>query len=815
MYDKGAARKKLPDGAPDPFRQRETLFEAVLEAVPAVESAPVIAFPDELGFKGFAPLFATLLGELGFKLRVLRGSGGHTLHRGIEGATIPYCAPMQLIHGAYFELADEAPDYLLLPIFRGLPRVAGEEHGTLCPMVIGSADVVSALLDESKSKLLKPVIDFDSDGYRGKLLKQCFEVLAKSLGKLSRFESAWVKAVSAQEQFETECLRLGEEALAYCKEHDVVPIAVLGRPYTIYNDILNSNVPNLLRSLGALAIPVDCLPVDAATPRYDRQYWSHTQRNLRAAEYVRRTPDLYSVFCSNYACGPDSFTLHFYAYTMENKPFSVIETDGHSGDAGTKTRLEAFLYCVDTDRKSRSSVAAKRNDLQGIEARSWSWNDAKARGDVVLLPRMGPQAEFAAAALRCDGFRAEAMPFSNREDVRTGRKYTSGKECVPMMVTLGTLLNRVEREKNQEQTFAFFMPTAKGPCRFGVYNSLHKITLERLGMADRVKIISPEDTDYFAGTSPDFSARLWVGFLVHDFLQAMRLDVRPVERTVGLAAAIYQKYFDETVRLQEQCKPGSPLRTAAELTGKMWGMRELLARAAREFRAAKGAERKVPTVAIVGEIYVRLDPFSNDHLVERLEERGLRVRMAPFVEWLEYSNLTSERRIMAGMATSLDDPLTAGITGLVQRVTARVLHDICRREMGWGARTKVEDVLVSGERYVSAALTGEAVLTVGGPVHEFEEGEIDAVVIVGPHECMPCKISEAQFGKVGEHIGLPSLTVYVGGDGVDVEALDRFAFDLHERMRAEVGSTAARHSLVMDLDGAPESYGSERLSVGE
>jgi predicted CoA-substrate-specific enzyme activase len=825
LYDKGSARRKLPDGAPDPFRAREGLFEDLLGTLPSAEAGKVVAFPDELGFKGFGPLFATLLAELGFKLRILRGSGGHTLHRGIEGATIPYCAPMQLIHGAYFELADETPDFLLLPIFRGLPRVAGEEHGTLCPMVIGSADVVSALLDSSKSAVLKPVIDFDADGYRGTRLRQSFEVLAQSLGQLERFPAAWTKAVAAQEQFESDCLRLGEDALEYCRRHEVVPVAVLGRPYTIYNDVLNSNVPNLLRSLGALAIPVDCLPVDPQTPCYSRQYWSHTQRNLRAAEYVRRTEDLYSVFCSNYACGPDSFTLHFYAYTMENKPFAVIETDGHSGDAGTKTRLEAFLYCVDTDRKSRASVSTRRNDFAQIEGRSWSWKEAKERGDIVLLPRMGPQAEIAAAALRSEGIRAEAMPFSDREDVRTGRRYTSGKECVPMMLTLGTLLNRVEREANREQPFSFFMPTAKGPCRFGVYNSLHKITLERLELAERVRIISPEDTDYFAGTTPDFTARLWIGFLVHDLLQAMRLHVKPVERSEGLAEALYRKYFDETVALQAAATPCSALKILGELTGKMWGMREMLARAAREFQrairkdASVGSAR-VPTVAIVGEIYVRLDPFANDHLVERLEERGLRVHMAPFVEWLEYSNLTSERRLLTRQATSLDDPMTTGVTGLVQRVTARVLYEICRREMDWPQRTKVEDVLVAGERYVSPALTGEAVLTVGGPVHEYEAGEIDGVVVVGPHECMPCKISEAQFGKVAEHIGLPSLTVYVGGDGLDLEAIDRFAFDLKERLRAAETSTTseragARKSLIFGLDVADGSEESSLSSTGE
>jgi predicted nucleotide-binding protein (sugar kinase/HSP70/actin superfamily) len=817
LYDRGAARKKLPDGAPDPFRERESLLDALLNKYELPASAKTVAFPDELGFKGLSPLFVTFFAALGVKCQLLRGANGKTLHRGVEGAMIPYCAPIQLIHGAYFDICDTAPDYILMPIFQALPRVAGEEHGTLCPMVIASSDIVSHLVDANSTNVLRPVIDFDSDGYRGEALRRSFESIAQSLGRLEGFDAALRLAILAQEGFEADCKQLGEAALAYCREHEIVPIAVLGRPYTIYNDVLNSNVPSLLRSLGALAVPVDCLPVDERAPCYSRQFWSHTQRNLRAAEFVRRHQDLYAVFCSNYACGPDSFTLHFFAYTMENKPFGVIETDGHSGDAGTKTRLEAFLYCVDSDRKTRSSTVAPRNNFARIEERQWTWNQAKARGDIVLLPRMGPQAEIAAAALRADGFNAESLPFSTRADVHTGRAYTSGKECVPMMLTLGTLLNRVSNHPDGNQTFAFFMPTAKGPCRFGVYNSLHKLTLDRLGLGERVRVISPEDTDYFAGMSPDFTARLWLGFVAHDLLQMMRLDVRPTERRPGMAQAIYDKYFAAMVALEEGIQSGSGLRTLRELSTGMWGIRELIGNAAKEFRLARGqSEQPIPTVAIVGEIYVRLDPFANDHLVERLEARGLRVQMAPFCEWLEYSNISSERRLIAGTATSLDDPMVTGITGLVQRVTSQLLYDVCRREMGWGSRTRVEDVLVAGERYVSPALTGEAVLTVGGPVHEFEHGRIDGVVIVGPHECMPCKISEAQYARVGNELGLASLSLYVGGDGVDLEALDRFAFDLRERAKRNTPEpTDSRRSLVVERGPATSDYASELLSVGE
>ncbi len=426
-----------------------------------------------------------------------------------------------------------------------------------------------------------------------------------------------------------------------------------------------------------------------------------------------------------------------------------------------------------------------QQDFSKIEQRQWSWRQARERNDLILLPRMGPQAEVAAAALRADGLNAEALPLLTRDDVRAGRQHTSGKECLPMMLTLGTLLNRVRDAKPSEKTFSLFMPTACGPCRFGVYNSLHKIVLERLELDHKVSVISPSDADYFEGTRPDFAARLWIGFLVHDLLQAMRLHVRPLERESGRAKQIYSDDFNRLVHVLQQPSEGTLLSAIGQLSNNMWGLREIVTQAAADFAGAIGPERRVPTVAVVGEIYVRLDPFANDNIVERLEAKGLRIQFAPFVEWLEYSNSLSESRILERRPTSKDSVLTAGFTGLVQRVTSRVLYGICRRALGWPERTHIADILTSGERFVHRALTGEAVLTIGGPVHEFEKGNIDAVVIVGPHECMPCKVAEGRFARIGESIQLPHLAVYLGGDGIDTEAIDRFAFDIVERTRPD------------------------------
>jgi len=422
LYDRGAARKKLPDRAPNPFLEREAYLDALLGAGPDDPALPKIAFPDEFAFKGLAPLFVGFLQRLGLKCEVARGADRAVLHKGIEATANSYCAPMQLAHGVYLELFEKQPDYLLLPVFGALPRVADEEHSTLCPMVIASSDLVDSLFGQSRTNVLRPLIEFDEGGFEGTVFRDCMRDIARSLGKLERFDVAFRDALTIQKEFENYCLELGTRALEFCREHEIVPVAVLGRPYTIYNDVLNSNVPSILRQLGALPIPVDCIPLDDKTPTYKRQYWSHTQRNLRAAEMVRRSDALYAVFCSNYACGPDSFTLHFFAYTMQGKPYAVVETDGHSGDAGTKTRMEAFLYCVDSDIKNHASSAAPRADFSKIEQQSWSWTQARERDDKILIPGMGPNAEVAAAALRSSGLRAEGLPQSTRDDVRTGRQ---------------------------------------------------------------------------------------------------------------------------------------------------------------------------------------------------------------------------------------------------------------------------------------------------------------------------------------------------------------------------------------------------------
>jgi hypothetical protein len=95
---------------------------------------------------------------------------------------------------------------------------------------------------------------------------------------------------------------------------------------------------------------------------------------------------------------------------------------------------------------------------------------------------------------------------------------------------------------------------------------------------------------------------------------------------------------------------------------------------------------------------------------------------------------------------------------------------------------------------VSERLDSEALLTVGGAVHEWRHRHIDGVVCVGPLECMPTKIAEAQFHHVAQREGLLSLTLAFNGDPISLSVLDSFAFEVKARYAQRRGQSAKRDS---------------------
>jgi predicted nucleotide-binding protein (sugar kinase/HSP70/actin superfamily) len=381
------------------------------------------------------------------------------------------------------------------------------------------------------------------------------------------------------------------------------------------------------------------------------------------------------------------------------------------------------------------------------------------------------------------------LPRASPEGLRRARRHTSGKECLPMIVTLGSLLERLERPDDGEP-LSFFMPGSNGPCRFGYYRQLHGMILDRLGHGARVGIWSPPDSDYFVGVPPGFGALVFTGIAAFGLLEDALRDVRPLEREPGAAARIHAAYAAELSALLERAARGDlgAGRVLVEAaTGRAYGASALLGRAARALRGIAD-RRPHPTVLLVGEVYVRSDPGANGAVADELEARGIRVRLEPVAEFLEYSDHVQVRR---GHRGAPRDRLKSWVRGRLLGACRSAMT----RGMRWPEHARLDDVLAAAAPYVREDLEHEAVLAVGLPILHWRRGHIDAAVCVGPLECMPDKVAAAQLEHARVQEGLLSLSLTLNGDPLDPEILDGFAHEVKERFARRVrahGRPAAR-----------------------
>jgi len=317
---------------------------------------------------------------------------------------------------------------------------------------------------------------------------------------------------------------------------------------------------------------------------------------------------------------------------------------------------------------------------------------------------------------------------------------------------------------------------------------LNQIVLERLGWRDRVRIWAPKDTHYFDGFPAGTEMLVFAGIVASDLLLQALLDARPLERERGAADALYARYQAELLsRLEAAGRGDLSLGPALWQVagGGLFGLRDLLERAGVDFARARGPG-ELPVVELVGEIYLRSVGFSNDFIIGKLEARGLRVHLASKAEWVTYCGQVGRER----RGNRLPDRFGA----LVQHRIEALASAVMARHLGWPSPPSIPDLLAAARPYVSDALNGEAVLTVGMPLHAWRHGQIDAVVSVGPLECMPTKIAEAQFHHVTEREGLLSLTLSFNGDPINPAALDNFAFEVKARFSTARSATCQRTS---------------------
>jgi predicted nucleotide-binding protein (sugar kinase/HSP70/actin superfamily) len=440
------------------------------------------------------------------------------------------------------------------------------------------------------------------------------------------------------------------------------------------------------------------------------------------------------------------------------KPFLVLMLDGHGADAGYMTRVEAALESFRAWKPQAPAVRTRREPTELTPDRK------------VFIPPMDPlTAQFVAAAFRGFGYDADVMP-ETRETLAIGLKHTLGGECVPCPSTAGSLIACLDTEDIPPEKAAFFMPTACGPCRFGQYATLDRLIMERRGQGDLL-ILSPSAVNAYQGLPEELRRMVWDSVLLGDVLHKVEMSVRPYERAPGAT--------DRAV-----AEAWSALALEFERGGRDLArvLREVLPR----IYEHKASDEPRPQVGVVGEIYVRSDPFINDDLVKTIERLGGEARLSSIAEWILYTDYL-HRHGIGGPRLSLGEKITAKVKEHFLSAKEHLYYGIAAPYLGDRQEPPVEEIIEAGRKYITRELQGEAILTIGRAVLMIERERCEMVVNASPTFCMPGTLTSAIFPKLERELGVPVVSIFYDGSGDPNRVLVPHLHYLVERTAAGAG----------------------------
>ncbi|MBP1734085.1 MAG: CoA-substrate-specific enzyme activase, partial [Deltaproteobacteria bacterium] len=726
---------------PDLFKVRDELLTTTYDST--VNGEP-IGVPKILNMWEFMPFWKAFLTELGFSPAFSDPTNKKTIREGVESIIVETCFPIKLTHGHVLNVINKGIKRIFLPSVINMKRSSAQAPNAFaCPYA------------QSIPYSIRASIDFDAFGvtvdtpivYFGKSKAEMLEGLV-SYGKGIKRSKAEVKkafsiAFDAQESFYRKIAQAGTEALAKVKDNEKAMV-IIGRPYNSTDPGANLNIHKKLMELGVQSIPMDMMPVrqnNVVDNDLESIYWGYGQKILRSARNIRNLPNVYGVYVTSFGCGPDSFITHFFKRVIKGKPFLQLEIDEHSADAGIVTRLEAFL---DSIKNAKPGVETRKARLPKF--------GAKTHARKVLIPNMSDHAFAFRSAFRACGQDAEVMDEPDDLSVYWGRKYTSGKECYPCILTTGDMVKVVKRPNFDPERNAFLMPSGNGPCRFGQYHRFHRMVLDELGF-ENVPIYSPNQDhriyEDFNIVGNRFSKLGWQAIVATDMLIKMLHEIRPMEVRKGESEGVYSESIEAVSNAIEMGKNG--------IAG-------VLRDAVRKFLHIERNEIKKPIVGIVGEIYVRCNRFSNNNVIKKVEELGGQAWFAPMTEWISYINYFSKRRDSV-RTVSMSDVLRTSITEYIQGKEERKLEGPFMGLIQYGEEPHVDSIIEKASPYLHVSFEGEAILSVGKAIDFIDKG-VSGIINVMPFTCMPGTITSAILRIIQRKYNVPIINVAYDGQGV-------------------------------------------------
>ena len=521
------------------------------------------------------------------------------------------CFPAKLVHAHVQNLIEQKVDRIFLP-FVIFERKGDEQNSYNCPVVTGYSEVVKSVQAEG-IPIDSPAISFKN---RKLLYKQCSKYLTKLGVDENTIKAAFEKATREQESFGHTLVEHNRQLLEQTRKKGRWAVLLAGRPY--HTDMLiQHKISDILAEMGIDVITDDVVREQTQPLEDDVHFlaqWSYPNRILKAAQWsIEQGQDVQFIEMTSFGCGPDAFLVDEVRDVLirNGKTFTLLKLDDINNIGSMKLRVRSLIESMKLFHEHTSAPKEKK------EATGLLTSSSDLRHKKILIPFFTPFiSPLIPAIMSLAGYDAENLALSNTESCEWGLKYANNEVCYPATLIVGDVIKAFKSGKYNPDETVVAMTQTGGQCRASNYISLIKKALEEAGYPS-TPVISLTFGGSLDGRQPGFKVN-WLKILPVALRSVLYSDCIS---KFYYAAAVREKEPGQAARLRDfYLQEGEKLIRAYRTKD----LRACLSAAARQFNEIC-QERECPKVGVVGEIFLKFNPFAQKNVIEWLTEQGIEV----------------------------------------------------------------------------------------------------------------------------------------------------------------------------------------------
>ncbi len=535
------------------------------------------------------------------------------------------CFPAKLAHGHIANLAEKGVDRIFYPFVTYEENIIRDSANSFnCPIVSAYSEVISSAIDPSS----RYDIPFDAPSINFHDNKLLYNACHKYLTALGVDDNTISRAVEAAKlEINSYKKQLSEKAneiyeIAKLEDRPVVLLAM--RPYHI-DELVHQKASDIISELGCDVITEDISGYDGKegiNGAITVSQWSYPNRIFKSANFAAQSDydKLFFVQLNSFGCGPDGFIIDEMQDILRRagKTHTLIKIDEITATGSLRLRLRSMVESAKLRKSSTKTIKEFENTAPFLKA---------DRDKTILLPFLSEfYSSSAEVVFGMLGYKFETLPKPDKASSDAGLKYANNEVCYPATIIIGDVIKALQSGKYDLDKIVVSMSQTGGQCRATNYIALLKKAMISAGFKD-VPVISLAIGDAVINHQPgfDFKVKKIIkmaisGMLFGDIISKMYYSIAPREVVKGSAALLKDKY----------------LMKAKEIipNNKINDLIFLLSEAVSDFNKLVCFNEEIPKVGVVGEIYVKYNPYAHYHVVDKLIDAGIEPVVPPMQDFI-------------------------------------------------------------------------------------------------------------------------------------------------------------------------------------